>query len=1217
MKKRYIFLLILSGLVVLSLLSILLIFRTGAYLPYLETFIREKTGMTVEIGGIEITKNGDIRILGLKIGQDRKDSLSIRIPLIIVKGSIREMIGRRFDEITIERPVMVLLAGSDDAGSGGFVPPERLPVEVERVILHDGTVIIRQNGGRAMRFSSVDMTLKQKDRKYSHLRGSMNVSGLNAPVSFKAVIDIERPSIKEVHIEAESVKFSPDAPLRYKNFNISAEAGLNLIIRMDEIKKADMQLRLQRLIVRDSRGTVYLDEHDGVVKAVVKESAISGRIEFALQSLLNRAGRSGDTLTAEISGSYDPLQNELFLSKSSIVFNKIGNFYISGQIWDIRGDNPHYDMEIKGKSISLSGIHNLLSFFAFNPAGPAIDGVLTGQVSLRGSFSKALKWSSKMVLRRASIRSEKVTLYLKNRKVDLSSRGAFGFKDKSLVIDSLSVSIKDLLVLHGKGILKGLASGNPHVEVSGAINIHNMEDLRRVLITNLPLLKQIPTIKGNGMIRIAFKGDVASPRIRGIIRLRGKEIVGIRYRADSYFMKIPFSFKDNTLVLGSTQIKADRVDVGDNVHKGMKEDYSFSLNRLELNIPTLKINTEGELSGDIIFSAGDTLIQKASSVLIKEDDIRLSGRLLAHLKEGTVMLDDLLLNTERIKGLTSRVKILFRKVKKDKIEISGDMRYSSALNRGILADLVSGLYRKGFRIEGMGSISSSFSLKMGRDSSPDIKVITDFTLKDGAFSTPDGDIASEGVYLSGHSLIEVPSESDVVGIDIEMKARNFELLAGNIYGDFREMPVTFHLRGRYKRGDDSIEISEAALKIKDIGELYFRGALHDLKKTPTMEIELRLPGLSIRELYDDYIKDAYRERFSVLGDITVSGNTELLLSLKGPVRTPDVQGDMRFVDINIIRDEKLYLKGLNMHIPFYKGTGDKEYEGSFSIKEASLGGMEIKDLEMPLMVSDDEILFERPIVLKLFGGNIFIDNINFRNITGSDRLFQASLRLEKIDLSQLSSALHIPPLKGYLSGTIPDIVYTDRSIYTDGDVVINVFDGVVRVKNLAVHNILSPAMSIESDIEVDDISLSELTQTFDTGHISGVLRGFVKDLVIVNGQPQHFKASFETVRKSGVPQRISVKALKRIQILGSGMGSSILDRGIYQFFKQYRYAKIGFRAYLNNDILTLEGIERHGNRGYIVKGGLLPPKVDVINYTQNISFRELIDRLKRIRKIEK
>jgi hypothetical protein len=45
---------------------------------------------------------------------------------------------------------------------------------------------------------------------------------------------------------------------------------------------------------------------------------------------------------------------------------------------------------------------------------------------------------------------------------------------------------------------------------------------------------------------------------------------------------------------------------------------------------------------------------------------------------------------------------------------------------------------------------------------------------------------------------------------------------------------------------------------------------------------------------------------------------------------------------------------------------------------------------------------------------------------------------------------------------------------------------------------------------------------------------------------------------------------------------------------------------------VLIGIEREGNKGYLVRGGILPPKVNVINYTQAISFREMMKRLQRV-----
>ena len=62
---------------------------------------------------------------------------------------------------------------------------------------------------------------------------------------------------------------------------------------------------------------------------------------------------------------------------------------------------------------------------------------------------------------------------------------------------------------------------------------------------------------------------------------------------------------------------------------------------------------------------------------------------------------------------------------------------------------------------------------------------------------------------------------------------------------------------------------------------------------------------------------------------------------------------------------------------------------------------------------------------------------------------------------------------------------------------------------------------------------------------------------------------------------------------------------------------MGFKCSLKNDKFVLIGIEVEGNKGYLVKGGLLPPKVNVISYTQNISFREMVKRLKRIQEAGK
>jgi len=213
-------------------------------------------------------------------------------------------------------------------------------------------------------------------------------------------------------------------------------------------------------------------------------------------------------------------------------------------------------------------------------------------------------------------------------------------------------------------------------------------------------------------------------------------------------------------------------------------------------------------------------------------------------------------------------------------------------------------------------------------------------------------------------------------------------------------------------------------------------------------------------------------------------------------------------------------------------------------------------------------------------------------------------------------AFNIPEFRGTLSGSIPNVLFAGNSLATEGEITLKVFDGRVSISGLSVNRVFSPVPSLKCSIDIEDLDLGQLTGAFDFGHISGIIRGNVSDLVIVKGQAQGFRASLESVRKRGVSQKISVEALKKISILGSGTSTSILDRSIYQFFKEYRYKKLGFRGFLKNDNLLLLGIDSSDGKSYLVNGGLIPPRVNVINYNQNVSFQEMVRRLKRITQIK-
>ncbi|MGH7808748.1 MAG: hypothetical protein ACREP5_00570, partial [Candidatus Binatia bacterium] len=130
------------------------------------------------------------------------------------------------------------------------------------------------------------------------------------------------------------------------------------------------------------------------------------------------------------------------------------------------------------------------------------------------------------------------------------------------------------------------------------------------------------------------------------------------------------------------------------------------------------------------------------------------------------------------------------------------------------------------------------------------------------------------------------------------------------------------------------------------------------------------------------------------------------------------------------------------------------------------------------------------------------------------------------------------------------------------------------------------------------------------------LEGSIDGLVLTAGQPSELRADLRSVDRGG-EQRISVEALNKITVLSSGQEAGVLYGGLASFFDSFRYNKLGLKATLKNDRLTLRGVESRGDQEYLVVGSFLPPTVNVVSHTQVIAFSELLRRLERINKTDK
>lgn len=526
---------------------------------------------------------------------------------------------------------------------------------------------------------------------------------------------------------------------------------------------------------------------------------------------------------------------------------------------------------------------------------------------------------------------------------------------------------------------------------------------------------------------------------------------------------------------------------------------------------------------------------------------------------------------------------------------------------------------KGTELHGSGVLRTTLTMT-GRTGKPSvIRGRSHLQITGGGFSSSDGNRMGEGINLNLSTQYDFSLPLKQLRFSADGAARDFELLLGGFYGNFKDRPLFLSLQGLYRPDKNELHLQSANLSLERIGTLHASGKISRLGTKPRFDLQGRTTAVALGPLFDFFLRETFQESRPGLSRLEVEGTTGLDFRVSGTKDRFTADGTVTISGMNLHGSRpSTSLEGMELHLPFSLHTDGKAFEnspeeyGTLSIDRLDWDGAEIDHLTARPLIEDNRLLFKEAVALPLFGGTITLKDILYSNLLRKDRTLTLAVDIDDLNLAEGSVALKFPPFSGRVTGTIPQVRLEGRRLTTQGEILLHLFGGEVRIDKISGEDLFTPVPSLHASIKLRKIDLRQLTGTFEFGKISGILEGEIRDLVLTRGQPERFEARIETVPTKGVPQKISVEALEKISILGSGTSPTLFGRGIYQLFKEYRYSRMGFRSTLKNDKFILHGIERFGNRGYLVKGSLLPPKVNVVNYTQDISFREMVKRLRRI-----
>lgn len=284
---------------------------------------------------------------------------------------------------------------------------------------------------------------------------------------------------------------------------------------------------------------------------------------------------------------------------------------------------------------------------------------------------------------------------------------------------------------------------------------------------------------------------------------------------------------------------------------------------------------------------------------------------------------------------------------------------------------------------------------------------------------------------------------------------------------------------------------------------------------------------------------------------------------------------------------------------------DLQWQGGH-IYAISLGASQIK-----AQAKSSSLVLTESWQLPILDGELQVNEFSLQRPGDKHSTWTFDGLLTPISMEALSSALDWPVLHGKLSGVIPKVSYDNQQIQVNGALMVKLFEGTTVIRDLRLTEPFGALPQLYANIDMVGLDLEVLTKTFDFGKITGKLDGTMKNMRLSNWQPVQFDAHFATPKGDKSRRRISQKAVDKLSQIGGGAGG-LLSRSFLRFFEDFSYQRLGLSCKLHNEVCEMSGVGEAERGYYIVKGGGLPPRINVVGYTRRVDWPDLIERLKAV-----
>lgn len=341
-------------------------------------------------------------------------------------------------------------------------------------------------------------------------------------------------------------------------------------------------------------------------------------------------------------------------------------------------------------------------------------------------------------------------------------------------------------------------------------------------------------------------------------------------------------------------------------------------------------------------------------------------------------------------------------------------------------------------------------------------------------------------------------------------------------------------------------------------------------------------------------------------DLNTSG------SLSGEVVVDGLKITQASLDLGYLslvdKQNRFSINNLNGILGWGSNYANKKY--TFGFESLYLYKMRLDESEFSFLNHENALVLEKPATVPFLDGGINIESFRVDNPGKPDQVAKMDISLTPVSMYKVSKGLGWPEMNGNLAGYAPNVVYKKGDIEIGGALLVRGFGGTTTIHNLKAQDLFSVTPKLSADVKLTNLDLASLTETFSFGEITGRISGSVNNMNFVSWSPVAFDAWFATPDNDKSRHRISQTAVDNLTQVGNG-GPNVLSKSFLKFFDSFGYDKLGVGCVLKNNTCKMRGVGRTENGFYIVKGSGIP-RIDIVGFTDEVSWSVLTARLKRV-----